>query len=63
LRDMLLFLRLVVCIVGPAAFCMWAWYGHCFFFFHKWDRSRRFWDLCERCGALRSKKLDFHNLR
>jgi hypothetical protein len=37
---------------------MWAWYHHCFWFFHKWGYpptgglSR---DRCERCGTLRYK--------
>lgn len=32
---------------------MYAWYFHCLFLFHDWDRSRAVTDLCRRCGAIR----------
>lgn len=34
---------------------MWAWYGHCCFFFHRWDTHRDLSDVCLRCGAIRFK--------
>jgi hypothetical protein len=34
---------------------LWAWYGHCFFFFHVWDTHRELSDVCLRCGAIRFK--------
>lgn len=50
----------VLWIVAIAAIClpaagMWAWYLHCFFFFHRWDTHRELSDVCKRCGAIRFK--------
>lgn len=33
----------------------WAWYRHCFFFWHRWDTHRELSDVCLRCGAIRFK--------
>ena len=33
----------------------WAWYGYCFFFFHRWDMHRDMSDVCKRCGTIRFK--------
>lgn len=43
--------------IATIALLMWAWYCHCFFFFHRWDKSRCVTDVCTRCGAVRILKV------
>jgi hypothetical protein len=46
---------IVAVVIVLWAFSLWAWYCHCFFFFHRWQKNRSLTDICLRCGALRFK--------
>jgi len=44
-------------ITGFLMGCFTGWAEHhCFFLFHRWDRTRMCTDSCVRCGAIRFKR-------
>jgi hypothetical protein len=46
---------ITVAILALYLFGLWGWYWHCFWFWHQWDRTKRYSDMCVRCGTLRLK--------
>jgi Flp pilus assembly protein TadG len=47
---------ITVAILALYLFGLWGWYWHCFWFWHQWDRTKRYSDMCVRCGTMKFKK-------